>query len=123
MVLISAIPKSIFMSDINSTMHWAGLIASLSLLFAILVYNLLMAMYLKPLKSLLQISGELSSGDLSKRVDIVRNDELGLISKSFNRVADKMQSLIENLETTVQERTGNYRRLILNWSQARPNSA
>jgi diguanylate cyclase (GGDEF)-like protein/PAS domain S-box-containing protein len=104
-VLISAIPKSIFMSDINSTMHWAGLIASLSLLFAILVYNLLMAMYLKPLKSLLQISGELSSGDLSKRVDIVRNDELGLISKSFNRVADKMQSLIENLETTVQERT------------------
>ena len=54
-VLISAIPKSIFMSDINSTMHWAGLIAS-SLLFAILVYNLLMAMYLKPLKSLLQIS-------------------------------------------------------------------
>lgn len=36
---------------------------------------------------------------------MIRNDEIGLISDSFNNVADKMQSLIENLETTVTERT------------------
>ena len=61
--------------------------------------------YLKPMKSLLQVSEELSSGDLLKRVDIIRNDEIGQISNSFNNVADKMQSLIENLELNIQERT------------------
>jgi diguanylate cyclase (GGDEF)-like protein/PAS domain S-box-containing protein/putative nucleotidyltransferase with HDIG domain len=104
-IVISAIPESIFMTDIYSSMRWAGLIAILPLLLAVLAYNLFMTKYLKPLKSLLQVSDEFSSGDLSKRVDVVRNDEFGLISKSFNSVADKMQSLIENLETTVQERT------------------
>lgn len=104
-IVISAIPESIFMTDIYHSMRLAGLIATISLLLVVLAYNLFMAKYLKPLKSLLQASGELSSGDLSKRVKIIRNDELGLISKSFNTVADKMQSLIENLEATVQERT------------------
>jgi len=80
-------------------------VATLSLLLSALIYNLFMNKYLKPMKSLLQVSDEISSGDLSKRVDIIRNDEIGQISNSFNKVAGKMQSLIENLEVNVQERT------------------
>ena len=30
--------------------------------------------------NLLQVSDELASGNLSKRVDVVRNDEIGIIS-------------------------------------------
>ena len=104
-IVISAIPEATFMSDIYSGMRWAAIIGTLCALLSILAYNLFMTKYLKPLKGLLQVSGEISSGDLTKRVDVVRNDELGLISRSFNSVADKMQSLIENLEATVQERT------------------
>jgi len=104
-VVISTIPQSIFMTDIMNSMRWAALIATLSLLLSALICNLFMNKYLKPMKSLLQVSDELSSGNLSKRVDIIRNDEIGQISNSFNNVADKMQSLIENLEVNVQERT------------------
>ncbi len=104
-VVISAIPQSIFMTDVMSSIRWAALIATLSLLLSASIYNLFMNKYLKPIKSLLHVSDELSSGDLSKRVDIIRNDEIGRISKSFNSVADKMQSLIENLEATIEERT------------------
>ena len=104
-VVISAIPQSIFMTDVMNSIRWAALIATLSMLLSALICNLFMSKYLKPIKSLLQVSDELSSGNLSKRVDIIRNDEIGRISNSFNKVADKMQSLIENLELNVQERT------------------
>ena len=93
------------MTEVMNSIRWAALIATLSLLLSVLIYNLFMNKYLKPMKSLLQVSDELSSGDLTKRVDIIRNDEIGQISNSFNNVADKMQSLIENLEVNVQERT------------------
>ena len=104
-VVISAIPQSIFMTEVMNSIRWAALIATLSLLLSVLIYNLFMNKYLKPMKSLLQVSDELSSGNLSKRVDIIRNDEIGQISNSFNKVADKMQSFIENLEFNVQKRT------------------
>lgn len=104
-VVISAIPQSIFMTDVMNSIRWAALIATLSLLLSTLIYNLFMTKHLKPMKSLLHVSDEISSGALSKRVDIIRNDEIGQISNSFNKVADKMQSLIENLEVNVQERT------------------
>lgn len=104
-IVISAIPHSIFMTDVMNSMRWAALIATLSLLLSALIYYLFMTKYFKPMKSLLHVSDELSSGNLSKRVDIIRNDEIGQISNSFNKVADKMQSLIENLEFNVQKRT------------------
>lgn len=111
--IVSAIPESVFMADVVNIMRWSALIAAAFLLLAVLAYNLLMTKYLKPMKSLLQVSAQLSAGDLTKRVKIVRNDEFGLISQSFNSVADKMQSLIENLETGVHERTEQLQRLNL----------
>ena len=104
-IIVSAIPESLFMSDVGESMRWSAIMSVLFLLLSILIYHLLTKKYLKPMQSLLQVSGELASGNLSRRVTIVRNDEIGLISKSFNSVADKMQSHIENLETAVQERT------------------
>ena len=104
-ILITAVPESLFMTDIIYSMHWAALLATLFLLLSILAYSFLMTKYLKPMRTLLQVSGELAAGDLSKRVEIIRNDEIGLISKSFNNVADKMQAFIDNLESIVSMRT------------------
>ncbi len=103
--VISAFVEPIIMTGVSSRMLWAAIIATLCLLLLSLAYYIIMRKYLMPLKSLLQVSAEFSAGDLSKRVDIVRNDEFGLISKNFNSVADKMQSLIDNVETMVQVRT------------------
>lgn len=104
-ILITAVPESLFMTDIIYSMHWAALLATLFLLLSILIYSFLMTKYLKPMRTLLQVTGEFSAGNLSKRVGIIRNDEIGLISKSFNKVADKMQALIDNLENVVHMRT------------------
>jgi len=104
-IVVSAIPESLYMKDVFKSMRWASILGVMSVLLSMLVYSLFMRRALKPLKTLLQVSGEFSVGNLSRRIKVTRNDEIGLISESFNSVADKMQSLIENLENTVRERT------------------
>ena len=42
---------------------------------------------------------------MQPRAEIVRKDEIGRIAEAFNKVADKMSSLINNLENMVEART------------------
>jgi two-component system sensor histidine kinase/response regulator len=42
---------------------------------------------------------------LTQRVSVIRNDEIGSLSRSFNKMADTIYLLINHLETTVKERT------------------
>ncbi|HKM29462.1 MAG TPA: diguanylate cyclase [Bacilli bacterium] len=104
-IVMTAIPESIFMKDVTNSMFWSAFAAIISLIFLLLIYNFFMKRYLQPVKDLLQISGEMSAGDLRKRIKIVKHNEIGLISQIFNDVADKMESLIDNLDDTVQQRT------------------
>ncbi len=104
-VVISAIPEDLYMTSVDSSIRLTVLLALLALLLLLIIYNIIAGKLLKPMNHLLEVSAALSSGDLSKRVEIVRNDEIGNISDSLNKVADKMQYLINNLEDNVKERT------------------
>ena len=42
---------------------------------------------------------------MQPRAAIVRKDEIGRIAEAFNKVADKMSGLINNLENSVEART------------------
>ena len=103
--VVSAIPQSIFIGDIDAGMAKAGIVATVSMVLAIAIYSLFMRRTLKPMQTIMTVTNDLSEGNLSSRVDIVRDDELGIISQGVNSVADKMQSLVENLESLVDQRT------------------
>ncbi|HHU08336.1 MAG TPA: HAMP domain-containing protein, partial [Clostridiaceae bacterium] len=118
-IVVSAVPESLLMSDIYTSMRWATFIAALSILLSILICNLFIEKFLRPMVNLLQVSDELASGNLSKRVDVVRNDEIGIISQRFNSVADRMQAHIENLESIVQERTKELQKANLSLEESR----
>lgn len=104
-VVVSAIPCELFIAPVIKSIYLTALLTVLALMLSLATYMVLTGRLLKPVDSLLQASEALSSGDLTKRVDVVRNDEIGRISESFNKVADKMQYLINNLEAVVKERT------------------
>lgn len=104
-MVISAIPESIFMKSIFQTMFWSALVAVFSLLVLILIYNSLMKKRMKPIKTLLKASQEFSKGNLKERIEIVHNDEIGVISNAFNGLADELEILVANLEETVKKRT------------------
>lgn len=104
-VLISAIPEELLLAPMLQSILWAVLLTGIALLLSLTIFITIISKMLKPMDRLKQVSAALSSGDLTKRVDIVRDDEIGMISHSFNEVADKMQLLINNLETAVKDRT------------------
>ena len=104
-VVISALPKNLLYTPLMESIRATIIIAVVAAAVYFFLFDLLTIRLLKPMNSLLQVSDELTKGELTKRVEIKRNDEIGKISASFNNMADSMQYLINNLEAAVQERT------------------
>ena len=58
-----------------------------------------------PLSRLQAGLGRVEAGDLGARVDPGANDEFGALAAGFNRMAETLQGLYQNLESKVQEKT------------------
>lgn len=59
----------------------------------------------RPLEKLSNISHQFSRGDWSQRAIVNRDDELGLLSFSFNQMADNLQELYRSQEEKVEQRS------------------
>ncbi|MDP1902444.1 MAG: type IV pili methyl-accepting chemotaxis transducer N-terminal domain-containing protein [Rubrivivax sp.] len=58
-----------------------------------------------PLARLQSGLGRVGQGDLAARVEVASSDEFGALSVGFNRMAETLQGLYQNLESKVQEKT------------------
>jgi diguanylate cyclase (GGDEF)-like protein/PAS domain S-box-containing protein len=81
------------------------LVMFITIFIAILVYYFIIKNIFKPIYDLVVTSSEIASGNLLRRADIVRNDEIGNLSYAFNYMADRLYEFVENLEVKVKERT------------------
>lgn len=104
-VVVAAIPEGLLISPVVSNIHMTVYLSAAILLLLLLLYYSVTGKFLKPVGGLLNATEAFSNGDLSQRAPVVRNDEFGRISVGFNKLADKMQFLVNNLETAVKERT------------------
>lgn len=104
-VVISAVPESALFSDINNSIKATVLIIVLYATLSIFTYLVLSKKLVKPIDHLIETTEIISSGDLSKRVTVMRNDELGKIAKAVNQMADTIHIMVVNLENKVKERT------------------
>ena len=48
---------------------------------------------------------QIAGGDLSRRVDESGTDEIGVLARAFNRMAQNLQALYQSLEERIEERT------------------
>ena len=58
-----------------------------------------------PIRNLSLAVRQVTDGDLSKRAEFTRRDEIGILAETFNTMTEQLQSLVENLEQRVAERT------------------
>lgn len=58
-----------------------------------------------PVVELTVSAARMSKGQLNERVDVKRDDEIGLLARAFNRMAAELEELYSGLEAKVQERT------------------
>ena len=88
---------------VNSVKQTGGLIGGVLLTCLVLVYVMIQKFVLHPLNSLTTISRDIAQGhgDLTKRVPVTGQDELGELGKYFNFFIEKVQrSIAQVAETT-----------------------
>lgn len=67
------------------------MVALLTLLISALIAWLLSRQLIKPIQSLRRSSHELALGNYATRIEVQHNDELGLLSQDFNKLAASLQ--------------------------------
>ncbi|OOM77866.1 signal transduction histidine-protein kinase BarA [Clostridium sp. BL-8] len=104
-LVITSIPDSMFTKEIDKNINTTIVLAIIALLLAIIIHIRGTKFILKPINNLILTADNFSKGDLSSRAKIFRNDEIGNLSKAFNKMADEIYFFIGNLEEKVKERT------------------
>lgn len=88
-------------------------VISLLIIIALLAAGVLGYMIVKqiiqPIHSMSVTALAVSSGDLSQRVEIKREDELGILGSAFNSMTTQLKTLIDSLEQKIAERTAQLR--------------
>ena len=107
-IVMSAIPENPLMAGVAASMKLTWMFVVLAVILSIGVYFMLTHQLMKPIEDLIVATEEFARGNLSQRVKVVRNDEIGRISHAFNNMADTIYKLVFNLEETVKERTAQH---------------
>jgi len=96
----------------NRVMLTFTLLASLCVVFLLIILYFSTTSIIKPLQRLVLATQAIARGDLDHRVEIHSSDELGVLAASFNQMTEKLKAanteLLEwgkTLEKKVQERT------------------
>ena len=90
---------------INEMITKAILLALATIFLSFVATFLFTKKLTKPISDLALMAKRIESGDLSARVYIRSQDELGMLSESFNKMTDVVSKSRENLENKVVERT------------------
>lgn len=87
------------MSALNKTlMKTMGVCVLLLLIFGSIFSRIVANSVAYPIEELRETMAKLEQGDLSSRVRVTRQDEIGHLGDSFNAMADKIETLIENID-------------------------
>lgn len=98
-------PENPLASGSMGNVGLAAVLTLLALSVALAFYSRQTRIYLGPIDDLIATTNRFSQGDLGERATIVRRDEIGAISESFNRMAETIHGLVTGLEDKVEERT------------------
>jgi diguanylate cyclase (GGDEF)-like protein/PAS domain S-box-containing protein/putative nucleotidyltransferase with HDIG domain len=104
-IVITAVPESLFLGTIYKTLNVSVLVVLIIISGSVMIYYASINKLFSPFDDLMAISESFASGDLSKRIVIKRDDEIGKIAQAFNYMANQINSHVNLLEDTVKSRT------------------
>jgi two-component system NtrC family sensor kinase len=93
--------------EINKSQTAAILLTLVVVISAIIIMTAFVRIITRPIESLVDITDQISKGDLNRAVEIERSDEIGLLAESFNRMIEslkKSQMEIEEYNRTLEEK-------------------
>ena len=101
---VSIQQKEIY-STISSMMGKMALLSLISAILLVSIAGFLMYRAIKPLNTLDYAITKIASGnaDLTQRIDINSNNEIGFVVKGFNKFVGKLQEIISDVKTSKNE--------------------
>jgi PAS domain S-box-containing protein len=87
------------------TRRYIYAVAALTLVLVLALTVMLSSILTRPILALTEVTARMARGDLTQTYPVDRNDEIGVLAKSFNRMAEQIRNNTVNLERTVEQRT------------------
>ena len=101
----SALTRETIQEQIPKSIVFMLVVFVLTLIGSALLAPQLSHAILKPILGLLDATQAVSAGNLEARAQVAVQDEIGELAASFNTMADNLNTLKDNLEFRVEERT------------------
>ncbi|MDX1510903.1 MAG: sensor histidine kinase [Nitriliruptorales bacterium] len=89
-----------FNEDLPSLGRLGVLVVIVGLTISALPIFLLSRSLLAPVEDLLDATQRVAAGDLSARVDVTTNDEVGVLAHSFNRMVDELEEAVAEVRAS-----------------------
>lgn len=105
MGIVAELPQADIFSEINSLAPFTAGLVAISMVVTVAVVAFVATRLLRPLGTLTELAERLSRGDWTFRVPEDREDEIGALAFSLNRMADDLSDVYRSLEERVDERT------------------
>ncbi len=74
-----------------------------AIIVALIASAILSRIFSKPIRELSDVAEHVGNGDLSKKVNLNRDDELGVLANVFNGMIDNLRDTADNLNSTSQK--------------------
>ncbi len=103
--ITAELPRSAYLSEINSFTPYSILLILLALLFTAIVVPIASNRLLRPLTNLTEFAQRMVQGDYEYRIPIESEDEVGMLSSSLNMMAEEISESYRSLEERVSDRT------------------
>jgi signal transduction histidine kinase len=93
--------------EISKSQTTSVLLTLMVVVTAIIIMTAFVRVITRPIESLVEMAEKISKGDMSKKVEIIWQDEIGQLAESFNRMIEslnKSQEEVENYNRTLEEK-------------------
>jgi signal transduction histidine kinase len=98
-LIVVTVPESDFMAQINANTYTTVLLCLGALTLAIAVGLLTTRWITRPISNLNQAAKAIADGNFDQNIQLHRQDELGDLSRSFNRMATQLQTSFGELQS------------------------
>lgn len=105
MGVVVELPQMDIFAELNQLTPFIVILLLVATFSVALVVWLVTSRALQPLAALTRFTERIARGQWEHRVPETREDEIGRLSRSFNRMTEEISSLYRSLEERVQERT------------------
>jgi two-component system sensor histidine kinase YesM len=95
--ILITIPQKKLMEDAYRNRNFTLLMSVAIIGFALVISIVLTFMLTRPLRTLVRVMKEVQTGNLDVVFPVKRRDEIGLVGSAFNRMIDRVKSLIEDV--------------------------